>query len=146
MTLFHSRNTVRTGRLTSQMYRFQKRAQAPLRAKLTPQKWKLHHLLFHTKGPSTLRVTKSQSRNMSRMTTRPITVYDEPFLVQIPANKTLYEGLARWYPNLYQLAVQEDFENEYDNTPSYEDYDELWDRMDYLEWMADLIVGVPSSV
>jgi hypothetical protein len=133
MTLLHSRNTVRMNRLTSQTYRFQKRAHT----KLTPQKWKLHHLLFHTKCPSTLRMTKSQSRNLSRMTTRPITVYDEPFLVQIPASKNLYEGLARWYPNLYQLAVQEDAENEYDTTPSYEDYDELWDRMDYLEWMAD---------
>ena len=74
--------------------------------------------------------------------TRYVTVYDEPFKVLLPAHVPLYDGLRRWYPKLYDLAVLEDEEQVYDApVGSYaEEEDEefgYWDRLEYMEWMYD---------
>ena len=131
--VYHARSMLRNKRIASKTYRLSKETVNVYRQKLHPQKWQLQHIMFHT----TPRNFPKQTRNFSRMTTRYVTVYDEPFPVRMPAGYNLYEGLQRWYPNLYQIVIQEDLENDFNYHPSHEDYDELWDRMDYMEWMSD---------
>jgi hypothetical protein len=80
---------------------------------------------------------------LAKPVTRYVTVYDEPFKVLLPAHVPLYDGLRRWYPKLYDLAVLEDEEQVYDAPGSSsgeddeDDYYGYWDRLEYMEWMYD---------
>ena len=80
-------------------------------------------------------------RQVAKPVTHYVTVYDEPFKVLLPAHVSLYDGLRRWYPKLYELAVLEDEEQVYDAPGSSSGEDDkdrgYWDRLEYMEYMYD---------
>jgi len=133
MTYF--RNLLRSQKVAAQVHRFHKQKQHATRTKLTPTKWKLYQLMFHTRTIPI--IATKQTRTLTKQVTRYITVYNTAFRVEVPKNYSVDHALERYYPNLYQIMVQEADENDDYYGPSYEDYDELWDRLDYQEWMCD---------
>jgi hypothetical protein len=74
------------------------------------------------------------------MTLQRIQVWDQEYLLEIPEGFDIYEGLRRWYPELYDAVMEE--ESHVKGTPATpkmtdEEVEEAWARYDYLEWLSD---------
>ena len=99
---------------------------------MRPEKLRIHQLMF---GAS--RAPMYQPKNVRRLAslaTHHIHVYDQTFVVCVPSVEAPYDAIQRFYPNLYQLILQEEADYAVHDDywgPSYEDYEELWDRLDY---------------
>lgn len=126
---------------------------------MRPEKLRLYQLMF---GASRAPIYQPKTvRRMGTLATEHIRVYDQTYVVHLPTHVPAWDAIKQWYPNLYYLLLQEnahylnpcedtwdceedrvsDYENddEYNDYwgPSYEDYEEMWDRLDYQEWMCD---------
>lgn len=79
----------------------------------------------------------------AEMAFRTITVYGVIYHVDLPVGIDIYEGLRRWYPSLYDAALEEEAEmraEQYNLTtemPTEEDIEDAWAHQDYLEWLYD---------
>jgi hypothetical protein len=73
----------------------------------------------------------------SIMVNRTITVNNESYMVELPQEFDIYEGLRTWYPTLYEMVLEElAYErNQYDACEMSDD--DAWAKYDYLEWMCD---------
>ena len=74
------------------------------------------------------------------MNMRVIHVWDQEFCVGIPEGFDVYEGLRKWYPSLYEMAMEEEnFVRGSPATPKMtdEEVDEAWAKYDYMEWLSD---------
>ncbi len=74
------------------------------------------------------------------MTLRRINVWDQEYLLELPEDFDIYEGLRRWYPALYEMVMEE--ESLVRGTPATpkmteEEVEEAWAKYDYLEWLSD---------
>lgn len=74
------------------------------------------------------------------MNMRVIHVWDQEFYVDIPEGFDIYEGLRRWYPDLYDAVIEEDYLVR--GTPATpkmtdEEVEAAWAKYDYLEWLSD---------
>ena len=88
------------------------------------------------------KMSPTQRKQSTKPVTRYVTVYDEPFKVLLPRHIPLHEGLRRWYPKLYELVMQEDEQQIYDETTLHGDEEDddgftYWDRLECMEWMYD---------
>ena len=102
-----ARNLFRYNRSASRFLQKQKRTEGSMR--MRPDKWRIHQLMF-----GTVRVPLYQPktvRRLSSLATRHIQVYDQTFVVRVPSQEATYDAIQRWYPNLYQLILQEDAES-----------------------------------
>ncbi len=68
------------------------------------------------------------------MVPQTIHIWGIAYCVKLPKDCDLYTGLQRWYPDIFELAIQED---QMTNTDLYDTTEEAWDRADYLEWLCD---------
>jgi hypothetical protein len=68
------------------------------------------------------------------MVPQTIHIWGIAFCVELPKDSDLYSGLQRWYPEIYEAAIQED---QATNTALYDTIDDAWDRADYQEWLCD---------
>jgi hypothetical protein len=71
---------------------------------------------------------------------RAVHVWDTEYHLDIPEGMDIYEGLRRWYPDLYEAVMEEEgiIRGE-PSTPKLTD-DEMeaaWAKYDYLEWLSD---------
>ena len=67
-------------------------------------------------------------------------MWDKEYVVEIPAEFDIYEGLRRWYPDLYRAVMQEEelIRAEPSTPPlSEEEMEEAWARYEYLEYLSD---------
>ena len=74
------------------------------------------------------------------MVDRTIYVWDQEYHVQLPVDFDIYEGLRRWYPDLYKAVMEENEMIRGDpSTPnlSEEEMEEAWARYEYLEYLSD---------
>ena len=109
---------------------------------------------YNKKRESTLRILKSApelntavmvlapvaSAPPAVLTLRRVHVWDQEYLLEIPEEFDIYEGLRRWYPELYEAVAEE--ESHVKGTPATpkmtdEEVEEAWARYDYLEWLSD---------
>jgi hypothetical protein len=80
------------------------------------------------------------SAPLAKMTQRVVYVWDKEYVVEIPAEFDIYEGLRRWYPDLYRAVMQEEelIRAEPSTPPlSEEEMEEAWARYEYLEYLSD---------
>ena len=68
------------------------------------------------------------------MVPQTIHIWGIAYCVELPKDSDLYSGLQRWYPEIYEAAIQED---QASNTALYDTIDDAWDRADYQEWLCD---------
>jgi hypothetical protein len=131
-----ARNLFRNHRSASRFLQKQKRTEGSMR--MRPDKWRIHQIMF-----GAVRVPLYQPktvRRLSSLATHHIQVYDQTFVVRVPSQEATYDAIQRLYPNLYQLILQEDADYAVSDdywAPSHEDYEDMWDRLDYQEWMRD---------
>lgn len=108
---------------------------------------------YHKKRTSTLQILKAlpelklatltapaPSAPPAVMTLRRIYIWDQEYLLEIPEGFDIYEGLRRWYPELYEAVMEE--ENLVRGTPATpkmtdEEVEAAWAKYDYLEWLSD---------
>ncbi len=68
---------------------------------------------------------------------RTIVVNNESYMVELPEEFDIYEGLRTWYPTLYEMVLEElDYERNHYADPEMSEED-AWAKYDYLEWMCD---------
>ena len=85
-------------------------------------------------------VSKAQERlrqahiRKHAMVPQTIYIWGIAYCVKLPKDCDLYSGLQRWYPDIYELAIQED---QMTNTALYDTIEEAWDYADYQEWLRD---------
>ena len=81
------------------------------------------------------------SAPLAVMTTRTISVWNHEYTVEIPDGYDIYEGLRRWYPSLYEAAMEEEkYERSLitmEEGLTEEDIEQAWAHQDYLEWLCD---------
>lgn len=78
-------------------------------------------------------------------TNRSVYVNGAEYIVEIPEDFDIYEGLRRWYPSLYHAVLEEENEiryetelmNQNEDIITEEDYEAAINHMDYLEWLYD---------
>jgi hypothetical protein len=89
-------------------------------------------------------------------TKRKIIVMGKEYIIKLPNNYDIYEGLRLWYPKLYKkVLIEEEIEknNYYNEEIQYDNYEEneeeenyeideeeaekAWAYYDYLEWKYD---------
>jgi len=56
------------------------------------------------------------------------------YCVELPKDCDLYNGLQRWYPDIYNAVIRED---QATNTALYDTIEAAWDQVDYQEWLCD---------
>jgi hypothetical protein len=73
------------------------------------------------------------------MASRTIYVRDDEYVVHLPIEMDLYDGLKMLYPSLYDAVIQEDNEmmSQYEPRGNDDDYEEAWAHYDYLEYLYD---------
>ena len=131
-----ARNMFRYNRSASRFLQKQKRTEGSMR--MRPEKWRIHQLMFGGFRASPLK--PKTVRRIASLATHHIHVYDQTFVVRIPSQEATYDAIQRLYPTLYQLILQEDADYAVSDDywgPSHEDYEEMWDRLDYQEWVRD---------
>jgi hypothetical protein len=71
---------------------------------------------------------------------RTVYIYDKEYTIEIPENYDIYEGLRLYYPELYNLTLEEETQSRLDYTQdrlTEEDCEAAWDHFDYLEYLYD---------
>ena len=85
-------------------------------------------------------VSKAQERLRNALIRKqvmvPHTIYvvGIAYCVELPKDCDLYDGLQRWYPDIFELVIQED---KMTNTDIYDTIEAAWDQADYQEWLCD---------
>lgn len=132
-----ARNLFRNNRAASRSLQKQKRS-AGGTTRMRPDKWRLYQMMFG--GYKVPQYQPKTVRRLASLATHHVHVYDQTFVVRVPSVEAPCDAIQRWYPNLYQLLLQEEADYAVSDdywSPSHEDYEEMWDRLDYQEWMCD---------
>ena len=79
------------------------------------------------------RLRKAHIRKQA-MVPHTIYVLGVAYGVELPKDCDLYNGLQRWYPDIFELVIQED---KLTNTDLYDTIEATWDQIDYQEWLCD---------
>ncbi len=90
--------------------------------------------------PPTPLLAPSPSAPPAIMHMRVVHVWDMEYHVHLPHDMDIYEGLRRWYPDLYQAVLEEEMMIRGEpSTPKLteEEVDDAWAKYDYLEWLSD---------
>ncbi len=81
------------------------------------------------------------SAPLAIMENRTIYVWGNEHVVELPVGFDIYEGLRRWYPALYNTAIEEEKYlrnlSAMEEGLTEEEVDAAWARQDYLEWLCD---------
>jgi hypothetical protein len=77
----------------------------------------------------------------SIMEKRTIYVWDNEYVVELPSGFDIYEGLRRWYPELYKAGIEEETYlrslSAMEEGLTDDEVEAAWSRQDYLEWLCD---------
>ena len=75
------------------------------------------------------------SAPQATMVNRTIIINNDSYMVELPQEFDIYEGLRIWYPTLYEMVLEE-MESERSSNSEHSQ-DDAWAQYDYLEWLYD---------